>query len=364
MAERALAHIERVESIRPIVGYDRIELATILGWYCIVPKGLNEGDIGVYFEIDSLLPAADERFAFCEKYHYKIKTQKMCKGQVISQGLFMPLTEFPELAACGLGEDVTARLGVTYYEPADNIRKASTPTQKKPKPWYRRILFFLPGNREDKKAWPYWVKKTDEDRIQNVPWLLNDKTLWTPTEKIDGSSATFTMKRGKHFWNKPEFIVCSRNVPFRTGKEACYYDTNIYIEIAEKYHMRDALSDMLEVMPEDWITIQGEIYGAGVQKRDYGLKDHQFAAFNLILSSRGRVPSRPMKRILADFHVPCVPILGDDIYLQGKTVDEVLLLSDGASTIDGGMREGIVYRSLDGKQSFKAVSNEYLLRYH
>ena len=385
MAERALAHIERVESIQPIPGYDRIELATILGWHCIVPKGLNKGDLGVYFEIDSLLPAADERFAFCAKYHYKVKTQKMCKGQVLSQGLFMPLAKFPELAACGLGEDVTARLGVTYYEPEDNIRKATPcdPYKKmvtrhgklfKRQPfrwlmrreWGKRLLFLFFGRKKnDGKTWPYWVKKTDEDRIQNVPWLLNDKTLWTPTEKIDGSSATYTMRRGKHFWNKPEFIVCSRNVPFRTGKEACYYDTNIYTEIAATYNMREVLERLMKMMPdEEWITIQGEIYGAGVQKRDYGLKCHQFAAFNLILSSRGRVPSRPMKRILADFHVPCVPILGDDIYLQGKTVDEVLLLSDGASTIDGGMREGIVYRSMDGKQSFKAVSNEYLLRYH
>ena len=53
MAERALAHIERIESIQPIPGYDRIELATVLGWHCVVPKGLNEGDLGVYFEIDS-----------------------------------------------------------------------------------------------------------------------------------------------------------------------------------------------------------------------------------------------------------------------------------------------------------------------
>ena len=385
MGERSLAHIERVESIRPIVGYDRIELATILGWHCIVPKGLNEGDLGVYFEIDSLLPAADGRFAFCSKYHYKVKTQRMCKGQVLSQGLFMPLTEFPELEDLAIGTDVTKRLGVTYYEPEDNIRKASSPDpyksmasrhpklfKKRPIRWLmkhgwgKKLLFLFLGRRKkDSKEWPYWVKKTDEDRIQNVPWLLNDNTMWTQTEKIDGSSATYTMKRGRWPWSKPEFIVCSRNVPFRTGKESCYYDTNVYLEIAEKYNLRTALSDLMEMMPdEEWITIQGEIYGAGIQKRDYGLKDHRFAAFNLILSSKGRVPTRRMVIDLDEVHIPCVPIIGEDICFKDWTVDNVLLLSDGESVIDGGMREGFVYRSADGRQSFKAVSNEYLLKYH
>lgn len=200
---------------------------------------------------------------------------------------------------------------------------------------------------------------------QNVPWILNEPTVWTPTEKIDGSSATYTMKRGRWPWSKPEFIVCSRNVPFRTGKESCYYDTNVYLEIAEKYNLRTALSDLMEMMPdEEWITIQGEIYGAGIQKRDYGLKDHRFAAFNLILSSKGRVPTRRMAIDLDEVHIPCVPIIGEDVCFKDWTVDNVLLLSDGNSVIDGGMREGFVYRSADGRQSFKAVSNEYLLKYH
>ena len=29
-----------------------------------------------------------------------------------------------------------------------------------------------------------------------------------------------------------------------------------------------------------------------------------------------------------------------------------------------GMREGLVFRSTDGVKSFKAVSNEFLLKYH
>ena len=46
------------------------------------------------------------------------------------------------------------------------------------------------------------------------------------------------------------------------------------------------------------------------------------------------------------------------------TVEELLKIATGKSVIDGGMREGLVLRTKDGSQSFKAVSNEFLMKYH
>ena len=66
--------------------------------------------------------------------------------------------------------------------------------------------------------------------------------------------------------------------------------------------------------------------------------------------------------IYGNFHLECVPILGA-ISLP-ETCDELLLSAGGASKIDGEMREGIVLRSPDGLHSFKAVDNNFLLRYH
>jgi len=47
-----------------------------------------------------------------------------------------------------------------------------------------------------------------------------------------------------------------------------------------------------------------------------------------------------------------------------ETVAELLDIATGKSVIDGGDREGLVFRSLDGVSSFKAVSNEFLAKYH
>ena len=379
---RELAHIERIAAINPIEGADRVELATVLGWRVMVRKGqFKVGDLGVYIEIDSKCPET-ETFAFLEPKHYAVKTQKYFKGTVLSQGLLMSLEDVGiDPATAEEGQGVTDRLGVTYYEPQDNVRKAPSVdkykkmSQRHPKifskPWARwlmrrewgkRLMFVFFGRKKDKKnGWPEWVTKSDEIRCQNIPWVVEDKQPWVITEKIDGTSATYSMKRGRR---KNEFYVCSRNVVQEDESQQSYYDSNVYWEIAKKYNIEQVLTDMLKKYANaEWITIQGEIYGSGIQKRDYSLKGHDFAAFNLVMSHTGRWPTVDMKTELGLHNIPSVPVLNTR-YVLPDTVDELLDFAGGFSTLDDGMREGLVFRSQDGQRSFKAVSNDYIIKYH
>jgi hypothetical protein len=403
--ERELAYVVVIDGIEPIEGYDRVETAIVGGWHVIVQKGqFKVGDPAIYFEIDSKVPSDRECFAFLEKRKYKVKTLKMCK--TISQGLLMHAEDFGwknGLDADGHaliydpkdnsriwyaeGEDrfLTKELGVTYADDEDNQRKAPSAdkykkmAQRHPnifrKPWARwlmkrnwgrKLMFVFFGKKKDKKnGWPSWVSKTDEERIENMPWILKDKEKkWIATEKIDGSSTTFTMKRGK--WGKLEFYVCSRNVCFDSVDKPCYYDTNVYWEMAQKYDMYNVLKKLLELMPQiEWVTIQGETYGDGIQKNNYDLNCHDFKAFNLITSDKGRWNSCDMKNLLENgFYVPCVPILNDQ-YVLPDTVEELReYVNSETSTVNHKMKEGIVFRSLDGVNSFKCVSPEYLLKFH
>ncbi len=53
---RKLASIQRIWKMDPIEEADRIELANVLGWQCVVNKGrFQPMDLAVYFEIDSFL---------------------------------------------------------------------------------------------------------------------------------------------------------------------------------------------------------------------------------------------------------------------------------------------------------------------
>ena len=401
--ERELAYVVIIDEIKPIEGYDRVEYARVGGWWVIVQKDqFKVGDPAIYFEIDSRVPSDRECFAFLEKRNYKIKTLRMCK--VISQGLLMHAEDFGWKNAIDAdghpliydandnsrfwyadGEDrfLTKELGVTYADDADNKRKANSVDKYKAmaarrpnifrkkwarwlmkREWGRKLMFFFFGKKRDKKdGWPSWVQKTDEERVQNMPWILEDKGEWIVTEKIDGTSTTFTMKRGK--FGKNKMYVCSRNVCFDTVDKPCYYDTNVYWEMAKKYNIYDVLSKLLDRFPNaEWVTIQGETYGEGIQKRNYSLKGHEFAIFNLITSDKGRLGTNEMVYELGNIcDVPCVPIL-DTITFDGLTVEKLLEMADGNSVIDGLPREGFVLRSLDGARSFKAVSNNYLLKYH
>ena len=403
---RELAYVVTIDNIEPIPGYDRVEWATVGGWKVIVQKGqFNIGDPAIYFEIDSKVPSDKECFAFLEKRHYKVKTLKMCK--VISQGLLMhaedfgwTINEWGDAIVDEKGDRhysvdesrfLTQKLGITYADAEDNQRKAPSVDKykkmaqrhpavfRKPfvrwlmkRKWGKNLMFFFFGKKKDKKnGWPEWVSKTDEERVQNMPWILNDTGEWVVTEKIDGSSTTFTMKRGKR--GKNEFYVCSRNVCFDSVDKPCYYDTNIYWEMAQKYDMYNALSKFLEDHPQcDWVTIQGETYGAGVQRRDYSLEGHDFLAFNLVTSERGRWGTFEMiDELTIPYGIFCVPtyfagpVTFDTLF--GDTEDrmaKILEMATGDSQLDKKPREGFVLRSVDGQKSFKAVSNEFLLKYH
>lgn len=404
---RELAYVVRIDNITAISGYDRVELAHVGGWTIVVGKGeFQIGDPAIYFEIDSKLPEVKpfSDMEFLVKKHYKIKTQKMCKS--LSQGLLMSAANFGwSIIRTVDGEAIsikdtndnlyhiddesrflTEKLGVTYAAPDDNVRKAASADKykrmaqrhgklfsKQPfrwlmkRNWGKKILFVFFGRARDKKnSWPAWVSKTDEERVQNMPWILNDKTPWIATEKIDGTSTTFTMKRHKRIFGiKDEFLVCSRNVVFDKPDKKCFYETNVYTEMAEKYHMEDVLKQLFDKVFTDaeWVTIQGETFGAGVQKRDYSLEGHDFRAFNLIVSNKGRFGSKEAADIVRPYGIEWVPIL-DDHFILPDTVDELLTIATGKSVIDGKSREGIVFRSPDGVKSFKAVSNDFLLEFH
>ena len=87
-------------------------------------------------------------------------------------------------------------------------------------------------------------------------------------------------------------------------------------------------------------------------------------AFNFITSKEGRWNTVQMRDLLeCKMGIPCVPIV-DENFVLPDTVDELLEIATGESVLDTGLREGLVFRSHDGIQSFKAVSNEFLLKYH
>ena len=357
---RKLASVRKISEIRPILKADAIEVALIDGWECVVKKSENfkVGDLVVYIEVDSIMPERPE-FEFLRDRKFRVKTIRL-RNQ-ISQGLVLPLSILPD-KKWKEGDDVTEVLGVTKYDPElEEENKLFEEKKKKYKnpivkylmryEWLRKLLMGKPKD----KGFPSWVVKTDETRIQNLTRMFEIErdlgTLFEGREKIDGQSATYTLKRIKGRKNKFEFIVCSRNL--RLPKP----DGSNYWKIAQKYNIENVLKQL--IMDYDYVTLQGEIYGPGIQGNKYKLNDIDIMVFNLIYPNR-KVPTREFEEVLSDYGISTVPRVVAN-YKLPDTIHDIVEFSKGKSTLLDRNREGIVFRNYEKDISFKVINPDFLL---
>ena len=393
--KRSLAHTEKIDWIKPIEGADNIELVGVLGWTCIAKIGeFKEGDTCVYIEIDSKVPEK-EWSEFLRAKHFKIKTMKLSKFGVISQGIALPIDIFDVEIPNEIEADVTDLLGIKYSVQEDNRRKGGGLNKyqymmlrrpeifKKPlakklmeKSWGKELMFFLYGKKRDTKRsfpkhFPY-IHKTDQERVENMPWVLEDKMPFIRTEKCDGSSATYILERQHTLFGKDkyEFYVCSRNLRLYTEEQETYFgDSNVYWDMAVKYDIEKKLTELMNMNRYlDYICWQGEICGPGIQKNPHRLKDRHLFLFHMIDSDQGKYDIREAALVWAAYDMEMVPIEYDE-YTLPDDLEEFKLTADGyynpivCEGREDRPREGYVYYKMDDPNfSFKNVSREYLLK--
>lgn len=372
---RKLASIQKILELHPIPNADAIEVATILGWHVVVKKDeFKIGDEVVYIEVDSLLPIRKE-WAFLQSggtknmLHegkvytgYRLKTVKL-RGQ-ISQGICFSKNILPQewwdnehrkienSLADALddkpkdpdyeldheGSDVTEWLGIIKYE-------VPVPAQMAGK---------MRGN------FPGFIPKTDEPRIQNFPKLI-DSYQGIPfyvTEKIDGSSVTFTIKN-------EEFHVCSRNIDLLDD------GANGIWRLAKEMKIEETLQQMNKSQGSERFALQGEMYGEGIQSNPLKIKGQKIAFFNIYDFVDGSYIDYETFIGVTDLYgLPTVPVIDND-YKLPQTVDEIVEFATKRSVMNAEVWvEGYVFRPLKersdpyiGRLSFKVINPQFLLKY-
>ena len=235
------ATIEKIHEINPIVGADRIELASIQGYQSVIKKGdFQVGDSVIFVQPDSLIPAKEwSAFLFKDKKtHFRTKTVRL-KG-AISDGIVFPMGILPD-GAYDEGQEVSEVLGITHYEktiPAQlaGFVKSSFPT----------LLF----------------PKTDSPRLKTEFNMFEESQgiEFVGLLKIDGSSCSV--------YNKDcVFGVCSRNQELKED------ENNSYWKVANKYNLKNVLPD--------GYAVQYETYGEGIQGNPLGIKGVDGLAFDV-----------------------------------------------------------------------------------
>lgn len=361
---RKLARIEIINNIEPIENADFIVKATVNGWNVVVKKDeFAVGDYCVFFEIDSFLPN-EEVFSFLgedklKEYNgrkgYRLKTQKM-RG-VVSQGLALPLRLFPKFYGEGQGEDLTERLDVIKYDVQIADKSGG----------------LLAGNTAGR--FPDFLPKTDQERIQNkMNYFTKYEGIgFEETLKLDGSSMTcykvkkeltkfqefvnkYSMKfLKKEFYKSVHFGVCSRNLELKRPENGT---TSDFWYAAEKYRIENTL-------PVGY-AVQGELIGPKIQKNHEKVQDIEFYVFDIFNITEQRYLSPHERKLMMKELSPLkhVPIINErvEIFNEYKTLEDLLKRVDTESMNKGTISEGRVYKSYDGKFSFKCINNRYLLK--
>lgn len=327
--KRKLASIRKISDILPIENADLLELAVVDGWNVVVQKGKHKvGDYVVYFEIDSFLPIKPE-FEFLRKSSYRnveglgegfrIKTMKL-RGQV-SQGLIMGCEEV-NVEHKDLNEDLSEKIGVIKYDPPANASALGA---------------------DHAGLFPYFIPKTDQERIQNCFKEIAKNEFYEVSMKLDGTSMTV-------FFNEGKFGVCSRNYELKDGE-------NAYWSVAKKLEL-DKNLEMLGVN----LAIQGELMGPGIQKNREGLKEHTFFVFDVyIIDKREYMPPAMRRSFIEDLGINHVPII--DIAANPEESVGAFLEKADIKSINHPIAEGLVYKNiLDPSKSFKVINNKFLLK--
>ena len=414
MYGKKLAYGVKIKEIREIPGADRIELATVMDYTVVVKKGeYKPGDMGIYVEVDSLLPDGldselsikynllknheisknltdEERenamkeiqsqskypyFEFLRDKKFKIKSMKLSKFGVISQGILFRPVDLGITDKVKDGQDFTIQFNIT--EIVQDAEEAGLNTGKKDD-WIVRKLMRYKWFRNWRKrhniaeVWdPTFPGKSDEENVQKIYSKMfaqyADKE-WVATEKLEGQNITvYSEVVNGWFGKKTKRIgVCSRTRELNpNGNSHGFWDTVKRLHLDEK----------IKNIPGEWFC-RGEHVGPGIQGNIYKLPRTEVYFFDFYKKVDGKWVKLNFDESIAfakKWDLPFVPVLDEHYKLpEGHTNDkgvfvsgaDIMLQQSDKNTVFGNnlshKREGFVLRLKDDYNvSFKVKNPNY-----
>jgi RNA ligase/PHA02142 OB-fold domain len=354
-------NVVRVPELQKHPNADSLSVVFIGGYQVVVKTdNYKAGDLAIYIQPDSVVPQtapfeflwADKEFldgVVPEKYR-RITVRRFRKEW--SEGLLLPVTDFPYLDNWVEGEDASEILGIGHYEPPEPVENFQGRKQqyKWPPKSFRGWVYYLlhligidlngPVGGSNEKGPKNPPPVYDVEALKNFKdaFVAGENVL--VTEKIHGSNARYLFKDGKMY-------AGSRKL-WKSAKSTCIWRKVLvqYPWIEEWCRANEGQTLFGEVVPT-----QGGF--------DYGCKDGQvkFFAFDIYTENE--------QWLFPPIDVNPVPVLYEGPY----NAEVIKKLVDGKSTVPGAnhIREGVVVRPVPeryvtglGRLHLKLVSNAFL----
>ncbi len=314
----------KIKDIKPHPNADNLQLAYVLGYQCIIRKGVfTTGQTVAYIPEDSIVPENILKYLgfwnedknqgnLYGSTHNRVKAVKL-RGE-ISQGILFPYTG-------KLGTDLKEKLGITKYTPPVPIQMNG------------EVTAGLPGS----------TLSFDIESYLRYPEVLIPGEPVVYTEKLHGTFCGIGFSTNKveySFGEKLNITIFSKGL----GKQGLVFrnneknEKNLYVRtIAKILPNIDSISNYREGSG----FILGEITGKGVQDLTYDGKV-QFRAFAVIKQDAYRgnqfLDFQYAKEFTDIIGVPFVPVLAR----EGFREERLFELGQGTSTLGGCLREGVV----------------------
>ena len=349
---RQLVTIRNIDAVINHPNADRLDLVTIGGWQCVAKRDeFKTGDKCMYHEVDCWLPTENELYKFLDDKKerqfegvtgVRLRTIKL-RGAV-SQGLVVPVPA--EFENYDTNTDVTEQMGVLKWD----------------KPIPQCLQGRARGN------FPSWIRKTDQNRAQNLTHLLFSAwrdLVWEVTLKLDGSSMTgYYTNNPLHQKDDAEPVphlssVCSRNLDLKIDDN----EGNAFVRMFIDSGLNDALVGLGRN-----IAVQGELMGEKIQGNREGFDTPQYYVFDVFdidkqcylgFKERDAV-LYTLDKLGARFREAPVREFGTLSQLGIGCMADLLEYADTAS-INNPIAEGYVFKSVCGLYSFKIINNKFLL---
>ncbi|KAH8905218.1 DNA ligase/mRNA capping enzyme [Coniochaeta sp. PMI_546] len=370
---RKLVTVRRVSGIEKDKKHNR-EFVRLDGWTVYVaPKRYCVGDFVVFFEIDSFLPKSDGRYwelvaydksVFHGKEGYRVKSRRV--GKRVSQGLVFPMHEFPEITEVwhksmeAMGEEEGQKsVKAMSFEAMLGVQKYVAEMDYNP----HASLGPPPG----------FIHQPAWERAQNIGDLFRTRgnTMYQITEKLDGWSMSVYWVRhdSRQYQSLTEIPAqCKKVMEKDCGRVGVCSRTQDWLENGENLFWKIALEldlpNKIQKIGRD-VAVQGELVGSTILGNSMGFADgeHAFLVFAIWDIDRQRYMSvKETKAICNKLDMPHTPIIGYSKLNQfASGMNDLVNKAEGMG-MKGRVREGLVFKTMDGQKQFKVISNTWLIQ--